>query len=351
MRLSQGSLELVTLVVDDYDRAIKFFVEALGFELTKDEPSLTNDGRAKRWVVVTPRGAKTGLLLARADGDAQTRVVGSQVGGRVGFFLRVDDFDATYERLRAAGVAFAMAPREEPYGTVVVFQDIAGNKWDLLGPPRANRAAEGQAITIFGRSSSHFTRIARIFASELEVPYELEVVRDLTSLDAGAYGGNPALRVPSLRTEQGTWFGALTVTRELARRTSLEKQIVWPEDLVSPAAANAQELVLNAMSTGVGLIMSKLGRADANALETATEHKLKASLDGTLQWLESHADEVLASLPARDVSFLEVSLFCLVEHLAFRQVTDTTAFTTLRTFCQRLGERTSALSTPYRFDI
>ncbi len=127
-------LGLVTVVVDDYDRAIAFFVDALGFELVEDSPSLTNDGRPKRWVVVRPPGAETGILLAQADGADQQRVVGDQLAGRVGFFLQVDDFAAQYDRMIAAGVHFAGAPRTEPYGRVVVFTDIAGNKWDLLGP-------------------------------------------------------------------------------------------------------------------------------------------------------------------------------------------------------------------------
>ncbi len=127
-------LELISVVVDDYDEAIGFYVGVLGFELVEDSPSATNDGRAKRWVVVRPPGAETGLLLARADGDEQRAVVGRQHGGRVGFFLRVDDFDAAHQRMAAAGVEFVTAPRDEPYGRVVVFRDIAGNRWDLLGP-------------------------------------------------------------------------------------------------------------------------------------------------------------------------------------------------------------------------
>ena len=127
-------LQLVAMVVEEYDPAIEFFVETLGFELVEDSPSLTNDGRPKRWVVVRPPGAETGLLLARADGAVQTAAVGNQFAGRVGFFLRVDDFDAAITRMQAAGVEFVNEPRSEPYGRVVVFVDIAGNRWDLLGP-------------------------------------------------------------------------------------------------------------------------------------------------------------------------------------------------------------------------
>jgi catechol 2,3-dioxygenase-like lactoylglutathione lyase family enzyme len=127
-------LQHLAIVVEEYDPAIEFFVETLGFELVEDSPSLTNDGRPKRWVVVRPPGAQTGLLLARADGSQQAAVVGNQFAGRVGLFLRVDDFDAALERMRAANVEFVNEPRTEPYGRVVVFVDIAGNRWDLLGP-------------------------------------------------------------------------------------------------------------------------------------------------------------------------------------------------------------------------
>ena len=127
-------LSLAALVVDDYDPAIEFFVSVLGFELAEDTPALTNDGRSKRWVVVRPPGAATGLLLARADGPEQVAAVGNQAAGRVGFFLQVDDFQEAYDRLVKAGVELVGEPRNEPYGRVVVFRDIAGNKWDMIGP-------------------------------------------------------------------------------------------------------------------------------------------------------------------------------------------------------------------------
>ncbi|MFI2666079.1 VOC family protein [Micromonospora carbonacea] len=127
-------IDLVTLVVAEYDPAIAFFTEVLGFELVEDSPAQTTDGRPKRWVVVRPPGAQTGLLLARADGERQEAAVGAQTAGRVGFFLRVDDFDAAHRRLVDRGVEFLRPPRAEPYGRVAVFRDIAGNPWDLLGP-------------------------------------------------------------------------------------------------------------------------------------------------------------------------------------------------------------------------
>lgn len=129
-------LELVAVVVDDYDEAIAFFVDRVGFELVEDSPVTTNTGEPKRWVVVRPPDATTGMLLARADSDEQRAIVGRQHAGRVGFFLRVDDFAAAHRRMAAAGVEFITAPRDEPYGRVAVFLDVAGNRWDLLGPVR-----------------------------------------------------------------------------------------------------------------------------------------------------------------------------------------------------------------------
>src|SRR5436305_4854480 len=113
-------LGLAAIVVCEYDPAIRFFVDALGFELVEDSPSLTNDGRPKRWVVVRPPGAETGILLARADGERQAAAVGDQVAGRVGFFLEVQDFESAYRRMTGAGVEFVTAPRTEPYGRIAV---------------------------------------------------------------------------------------------------------------------------------------------------------------------------------------------------------------------------------------
>jgi catechol 2,3-dioxygenase-like lactoylglutathione lyase family enzyme len=134
------NLDLVTVLVAEYDPAIRFFRDALGFELVEDAPAATDDGRPKRWVVVRPPGGRTGILLARAD-PHQAGVVGGQVADRVGFFLRVDDFAAAHRRMLDAGVTFATEPRAEPYGDVAVFLDVSGNRWDLLGPPREEARA------------------------------------------------------------------------------------------------------------------------------------------------------------------------------------------------------------------
>jgi catechol 2,3-dioxygenase-like lactoylglutathione lyase family enzyme len=130
-------IDLVTYVVRDYDEAIAFFAGVLGFEVVEDQPSLTNDGRPKRWVVVRPPGGGTGLLLARADGADQEARIGDQTGGRVSFFLRVDDFQDAFDRLAAAGVELLGPVRNETYGALQVFRDLYGNRWDLLGTPPA----------------------------------------------------------------------------------------------------------------------------------------------------------------------------------------------------------------------
>jgi catechol 2,3-dioxygenase-like lactoylglutathione lyase family enzyme len=130
-------LEQVALIVDDYDVAIEFFVDKLGFDLVEDSPAVTNDGRPKRWVVVRPPSSRTSLLLARADGERQSQAVGEQFAGRVGLFLRVDEFETAYDRMRERGVEFVTEPRTEAYGRVAVFLDISGNRWDLIGAATA----------------------------------------------------------------------------------------------------------------------------------------------------------------------------------------------------------------------
>ncbi len=126
-------LELVSVIVREYDEAIEFFVNVLGCVLEDDSPSLDGDGQPKRWVVVRPPGSGCGILLAQARGEEQVALIGRQFAGRVGLFLRVDDFLASYEHMTDHGVEFLTAPRSEPYGQVAVFKDLYGNKWDLLG--------------------------------------------------------------------------------------------------------------------------------------------------------------------------------------------------------------------------
>ncbi|MYV54596.1 VOC family protein [Streptomyces sp. SID3212] len=126
-------IALVTLVVADYDEALAFYTDKLGFELVED----TDRGDGSRWVVVRPAGAGAGaasLLLARAADDTQRASVGAQTGGRVGFFLHTEDFARDHTKMLASGVHFLEEPRHEPYGSVAVFEDLYGNRWDLLQP-------------------------------------------------------------------------------------------------------------------------------------------------------------------------------------------------------------------------
>jgi catechol 2,3-dioxygenase-like lactoylglutathione lyase family enzyme len=128
-------IEHTALIVEDYDEAIRFFVDALGFEVVEDSPATTNDGRPKRGGVVRPPNAQTGLLLAKADSEPQAHAIGDQYAGRVGLFLRVHDFETARRRMLDHGVVFVTEPSDEPFGRFAVFLDVAGNRWDLLGPP------------------------------------------------------------------------------------------------------------------------------------------------------------------------------------------------------------------------
>jgi glutathione S-transferase len=201
---------------------------------------------------------------------------------------------------------------------------------------------------IIGRSSSHFTRIARIFAAEMHIDYSFRVVRDLMSSNPEDYGGNPALRIPVLQTPRGVWFGALNISRELWRQSNPRLRVVWPEDLDEPVLANAQELVLQAMATEVTLIMAKVGGASDSG---AHHEKMRKGLVNMMAWLEENANSALAALPAhRDLSYLEVTLFCLVTHLQFRDVLSTDSYSELNKFCQQFATRASIRETTFRFD-
>jgi len=127
----------ITLVVRDYDEAIAFFTQSLGFELIEDTASTDRQGRDKRWVLIASRGARgTQILLAKAQNEQEASRIGNQTGGRVFLFLHTDDFWRDYRAMREKGVRFVRQPKEEPYGTVAVFEDLYGNKWDLLQPTR-----------------------------------------------------------------------------------------------------------------------------------------------------------------------------------------------------------------------
>ena len=134
MKPAAARIAMIALLVRDYDEAIAWYRDALGFVLLQDD----DQGGGKRWVrMAAPGNAAFSLLLARAAKPRQQAAVGDQHGGRVGFFLHTDDFARDYARLQAAGADFEEAPRDEPYGSVVVFRDLYGNRWDLIEPREA----------------------------------------------------------------------------------------------------------------------------------------------------------------------------------------------------------------------
>lgn len=127
------TLGYVALVVRDYDEAIAYFTQSLGFHLVEDSSAKDRQGQLKRWVLVAPADSRgTSLLLAKASNDEEASRIGNQTGGRVFLFLHTDDFWRDYRAMADRGVKFCESPREEPYGTVAVFEDLYGNKWDLL---------------------------------------------------------------------------------------------------------------------------------------------------------------------------------------------------------------------------
>jgi glutathione S-transferase len=215
----------------------------------------------------------------------------------------------------------------------------------MASTPSVDDDAQGSAASVVGRSSSHFTRVVRIFAEELAVPYQLQVVPSLMSAEADRYGGNPALRVPNLLVPgQPPAFGCLNSCRTLAELSTRSLRVLWPEALTRPCARNAQELTLQGMSTEVSLIMTAGGEAPAYAV------KLRTALEGMLLWLDEHVERAIDDLPPRDLSFFEVALFCLIEHLPFRNVLALEPYANLRSFRDRFGARASAVATPFRFD-
>lgn len=204
-------------------------------------------------------------------------------------------------------------------------------------------------VQIVGRSSSHFTRVPRIFAHELGVAVELLPVRDMTSEDAASYGGNPALKLPTLRTATGPVFGAENICRKLAALADATPGIVWPEQVRDDLTRNAQEMVWHGMSAQVQLIFGTMvGKLPADSLYFT---KGREGFEGALRWLDGNLRQALDGLPApRDLSLFEVTLFCLVEHIGFRATLPLDPYPSLRQFAHEFARRPSARHTEYRFD-
>jgi glutathione S-transferase len=201
-------------------------------------------------------------------------------------------------------------------------------------------------IVLVGRSSSHFTRTARIFALELRVPHGFRPVLDMMATEPANYADNPALKVPVLLDEQGPLFGTENICRELTRRSGQRDRVVLCGDLSERIVANVEEMVLHAMNSTVILITTGTGSGDRSP-----PAKVRQSLENALGFLEAHLDEVRTALPAnRLLSFCEVSLFCLVTHLPFRKIMEVAGYPRLRAFCEEFEQRPGARATGYRFD-
>jgi len=203
---------------------------------------------------------------------------------------------------------------------------------------------------IVGRSSSHFTRVARIFAEALEVPYVLAPVHDLTATAADVFAGNPALKVPVLRRDDGrVLLGTENICRALAELAARDKGIVWPEDLRDDLSRNAQELAWHGMNAQVQLVLGTLvAKLPADNVYFA---KARAGFEGALRFLDDHVDDVVAALPERrDLSFFEVTLFCLVEHIAWRKTLPLESYPALVRFAAAFGTGDAAARTAYAFD-
>lgn len=205
------------------------------------------------------------------------------------------------------------------------------------------------ALQIVGRSSSVFTRLPLIFAEELQVPYELVPIHDMTALGPEVYAGNPALKLPILRVQGEALFGALNICRAIDERAERPARVVWPEELRSVLSRNAQELVWHAMAAQVQIVMGAVvGKLPADNVYFT---KALSGLEGSLRWLDSHMTDVMSELPARrDISVFEASLFCLVDHLVFRQTLSVEPYAALVRFTQAFARRPSAKRTVYRFD-
>jgi glutathione S-transferase len=203
-------------------------------------------------------------------------------------------------------------------------------------------------LRITGRKASHFTRVARMVAHELALPYELAVVGDIFSRNLEEYGGHPALKIPTLHIGDSILFGTDNICRRLAELAGRDQdpRVVLPHQLTADFLRSAQELVWHAMAAQVQLALGvQVAKLPADSVYFA---KATQGLHGTLAWLEEQLQRVLAALPApRDLSIFEVTLFCLVEHIGFRPTVELVAYPGLRAFADDFGKRESARLTPF----
>jgi glutathione S-transferase len=205
-------------------------------------------------------------------------------------------------------------------------------------------------LQIVGRRSSHFTRLARLFAEELGVAYALVPIYDMTMHDPEIYANNPALKLPILRTHDAVLFGTENICRAIAEHAESSAQIVWPEQLHDPLSRNAQELVWHGMTAQVQIVFGTLiAKLPSDNLYF---NKARAGFEGALTWLDAHWVDVSRALPAsRKLSLIEASLFCLIDHLHFRKTVQVEQYTALESFAREFAARFSAQRTTYQFDV
>ena len=204
------------------------------------------------------------------------------------------------------------------------------------------------AIEIVGRQSSHYTRLVRLLAHELGVEYTLQPIHDLMSGDAAAFAGNPALKLPALRQGDVVIWGSHNACRWLARQApgGLDRMF-WPEEAAEPLSMNAHELLAHAMAAQVEVVFHEIV---SKRPPDATSRKRRASLVGSLGWLDAHWEALRAELPQARIALFDLGLFALLEHLPFRNPIDLSAMPRLVAFADDFRLRPSAQATPYRFD-
>ena len=206
------------------------------------------------------------------------------------------------------------------------------------------------SLQIVGRRSSHFTRITRIFAEELGLSYEVVPIFDMTAQDSAIYANNPALKLPILRSGEEVVFGTENICRAMAERAQKSVAIVWPEQLRGNVSRNAQELVWHCMTTQVQIVFgTAIAKLPADNLYF---EKARLGYAGALAWLDAHVSDALNALPAsRQLSLFEASLFCMIEHLHFRQTLPVEQYSNLEAFRKSFAARPSAQRTVYQFDV
>ncbi len=203
-------------------------------------------------------------------------------------------------------------------------------------------------IEIVGRQSSHYTRQVRLLAHELGVDYTLQPIHDLLGEDPATFAGNPALKLPAVRQGDIVIWGSLNACRWIARQApGGATRVAWPEGATTPLLMNAHEVVAHAMAAQVEVVFHDIvSKRPADA----TSRKRRTSLTLCLAWLDAHLDAIHAELPAERIALFDLGLFCLLEHLPFRNPMDLSRMPRLTGFAGEFGLRASARATPYRFD-